>query len=105
MTALRHTWQVALRYIRALLRQPAWVGISLTQPVIWLLLFGALFTGTSTRSLDPTVFPPELAGNLALMIQALILLFVGADLVILYIWQARRKLRLTGRAPATKGSA
>ena len=42
------------------------------------LLFGALFTGTSTRSLDPSVFPPQLAGNLALMIQALILLFVGA---------------------------
>ncbi len=47
MTALRHTWQVALRYIRALLRQPAWVGISLTQPVIWLLLFGALFKRTA----------------------------------------------------------
>ncbi len=46
MTAVRHTWQVALRYIRALLRQPAWVGISLTQPLIWLLLFGALFERT-----------------------------------------------------------
>jgi ABC-2 type transport system permease protein len=46
MTALRHTWQVALRYIRALLRQPAWVGISLVQPIIWLLLFGALFKRT-----------------------------------------------------------
>jgi ABC-2 type transport system permease protein len=43
MTALRHTWQVTLRYIRALVRQPAWVGITLVQPVIWLLLFGALF--------------------------------------------------------------
>jgi ABC-2 type transport system permease protein len=47
MTPLRHTWQVALRYIRALLRQPAWVGINLTQPVIWLLLFGALFKRTA----------------------------------------------------------
>jgi ABC-2 type transport system permease protein len=47
MTALRHTWQVALRYTRALLRQPAWVGISLAQPVIWLLLFGALFKRTA----------------------------------------------------------
>ncbi len=43
MTPLRHTWQVTLRYLRALLRQPAWVGITLTQPVIWLLLFGTLF--------------------------------------------------------------
>jgi ABC-2 type transport system permease protein len=44
---MRHTRQVALRYIRALLRQPAWVGISLVQPVIWLLLFGALFKRTA----------------------------------------------------------
>jgi ABC-2 type transport system permease protein len=43
MTPLRHSRQVALRYIRALLRQPAWIGISIVQPVIWLLLFGALF--------------------------------------------------------------
>jgi ABC-2 type transport system permease protein len=43
---MRQTHQVALRYIRALLRQPAWVGISLVQPVIWLLLFGALFKRT-----------------------------------------------------------
>jgi ABC-2 type transport system permease protein len=43
MIAVRHTEQIALRYIRALLRQPAWVGISLVQPVVWLLLFGAVF--------------------------------------------------------------
>jgi ABC-2 type transport system permease protein len=47
VTALRHTRQVALRYLRALLRQPAWIGISLVQPVIWLLLFGALFKRTA----------------------------------------------------------
>jgi ABC-2 type transport system permease protein len=43
MTGLRQTWQVSLRYLRALLRQPAWIGITLVQPIIWLLLFGALF--------------------------------------------------------------
>jgi ABC-2 type transport system permease protein len=43
MNPLRHTWQVTLRYLRALFRQPAWIGITLVQPVIWLLLFGALF--------------------------------------------------------------
>ena len=43
MTALRQTRQVSLRYLRALYRQGAWIGITLTQPVIWLLLFGALF--------------------------------------------------------------
>jgi ABC-2 type transport system permease protein len=36
-----------LRYIRVLLRTPAWIGISLVQPVIWLLLFGALFERTA----------------------------------------------------------
>ena len=43
MTSLRQTWQVTLRYLRALVRQPAWVGITVTQPLIWLILFGALF--------------------------------------------------------------
>ena len=58
------------------------------------LLFAALQVGTSTRQLDPTVFPPELAGNLATMIQALIILFVGAELLIVYLWRARRGLRV-----------
>jgi general nucleoside transport system permease protein len=61
------------------------------------LLFGALLQGTSTRNLDPAVFPPELAGNLTLIIQGLVVLFVGADVLILYLWRARLKLR---RKPA-----
>ena len=64
------------------------------------LLFAALLTGTSTRNLDPSVFEPELAGNLTRIIQGLVVLFVGADLLILYLWQARRKLKLTRRAGA-----
>jgi general nucleoside transport system permease protein len=60
------------------------------------LLFGALQVGTSARQLDPEVFPPELAGNLATMIQALIIAFVGAELLILYIWRARRRIRFSG---------
>lgn len=43
MIALRQTYQVSLRSLRALIRQPAYLGITLTQPIIWLLLFGALF--------------------------------------------------------------
>jgi ABC-2 type transport system permease protein len=43
MIALRQTWQVSLRYLRVFARQPAFLGITLTQPLIWLLLFGALF--------------------------------------------------------------
>jgi simple sugar transport system permease protein len=63
------------------------------------LLFGALQVGTSSRQLDPSVFPPELAENLSTMIQAMVIFFVGAELLIVYIWQARRHLGL-GRKPA-----
>ena len=43
MRAVRHSWHITLRYLRAFIRQPAWVAITLVQPIIWLLLFGALF--------------------------------------------------------------
>jgi ABC-2 type transport system permease protein len=42
-SAIRQTWQVSLRSLRVFARQPAYLGITLTQPLIWLLLFGALF--------------------------------------------------------------
>jgi ABC-type uncharacterized transport system permease subunit len=86
----------------ALLGRNTAVGVGLSA-----LLFGALVNGTSTRGLDPSVFPPNLAGNLTLMIQALVLLFVGADVVILYLWQARKKVGF-GRSqppPATQEGA
>jgi len=56
------------------------------------LLFGALLFGT-THGLSSNVIQPELAGNLTYMIQGLIVLFVGADVLILYIWNTRRRLR------------
>ncbi len=58
------------------------------------LLFAGLQTGTSSRHLDPEVFEPALASDLSTMIQALVIFFVGADLLILYIWRLRRYLRL-----------
>ncbi len=58
------------------------------------LLFAALLTGTSTRNLDPTVFRPDLAGNLTLIIQGLVVLFVGADVLVLWLWNRRRQLRV-----------
>jgi simple sugar transport system permease protein len=60
------------------------------------LLFGALQVGTSPRQLDPNVFNPELATNLSTIIQALIILFVGAELLIVYIWQARKRVSFGG---------
>jgi simple sugar transport system permease protein len=55
------------------------------------LLFGSLLTGTSTRNLDPEIFRPELASNLTLLIQGLVVLFVGADVAVLWVL---RQLRL-----------
>jgi general nucleoside transport system permease protein len=55
------------------------------------LLFGALINGTASRHLDPTVFRPELATNLATIIQGLVILFVGLNLAGLWSWlQGRR---------------
>jgi ABC-2 type transport system permease protein len=34
---------MTLTHLRQLWRQPWWIAVSLVQPVIWLLLFGALF--------------------------------------------------------------
>ncbi len=78
----------------ALLGRGRAVGILLAA-----LLFGGLEVGTSTRALDPSVFPPELASNLATIIQGLIVLFVGAELLLVYAWRARR-----GRGRRHRGS-
>jgi ABC-2 type transport system permease protein len=43
MTALAQTGYIAGRHLRFFLRQPWFVLMALIQPVIWLLLFGALF--------------------------------------------------------------
>lgn len=74
----------------ALLGRNTSVGVGLSA-----LLFGALLYGT-TRGLDPDVFKPELASNLTLMIQGLVVLFVGADVLILYVWNKRRLRRRSG---------
>jgi simple sugar transport system permease protein len=56
------------------------------------LLFGALLYGT-THGLTSTVIQPELAGNLTYIIEGLVVLFIGADVLILYLWNTRRKVR------------
>ena len=71
----------------ALLGRNTAIGVGLAA-----LLFGALLTGTSTRNLDPEIFEPELAGNLSTLIQGLVILFVGLDVVVLwFLGRLRRK--------------
>lgn len=43
MTSIAHTRYMTATHLRQLWRQPWWIAVSLVQPVIWLLLFGALF--------------------------------------------------------------
>jgi general nucleoside transport system permease protein len=62
------------------------------------LLFGALLTGSNTRNLALPI-EPELAGNMTLIIQGLVVLFVAADLLVIYVWRARKKLGLPQRRP------
>ena len=79
----------------ALLGRNKAVGVALSA-----LLFGALINGTSTRNPGlAAVFDPRFAGNFSTIIQALVLLFIGADVLIIYLWQARRRLRLVRRPP------
>ena len=73
----------------ALLGRNSAIGVPLAA-----LLFGALLQGTSTRNpAIQDVIKPELAGNLTLIIQGLVLLFIGADLFFLWIWKLRKKVR------------
>jgi general nucleoside transport system permease protein len=68
------------------------------------LLFGALITGTSVRNLDPNVFAPELANNLTLLIQGLVVLFVSADVLVTWLWR-RRGWRLRRRRESSEAGA
>jgi len=70
----------------ALLGRNTAIGVALSA-----LLFGGLLTGTSTRNLDPEIFKPELASNLTLLIQGLVVLFVGADIIILWLMARMRR--------------
>ena len=77
----------------ALLGRNTAIGVGLSA-----LLFAALITGTSTRNLDPEIFRPELASNLTVMIQGLVVLFVGADVLILSLLGLRRRRRRRAEA-------
>ncbi len=71
----------------ALLGRNTAIGVGLAA-----FLFGALLFGT-THGLQSGSIEPQLASNLTYMIQGLIVLFVGADLLILAVWNSRKRLR------------
>jgi ABC-2 type transport system permease protein len=48
MGFLRDTWYLLLRLLRATVRMPVFVFISIVQPILWVLLFGQLFAKVTT---------------------------------------------------------
>jgi general nucleoside transport system permease protein len=80
----------------ALLGRNTSLGVALSA-----LVFAALLNGTASRNIPPEAFDiPEQAGNLSLTIQALVLLFIGADIVILWLWnKSGQKIRVGRRSP------
>ena len=44
MTIARDTWWMVVRQARNLMREPIWIALLLIQPMIWLLLYGQLFS-------------------------------------------------------------
>ncbi len=79
------------------------------------LLFGGLLYGT-THGLTSNVIQPELAGNLTYIIQGLVVLFIGADLLNLRVLSpstcaptrssaARRSISSRSASPATSSSS
>jgi general nucleoside transport system permease protein len=66
------------------------------------LLFGSLLYGTSQGLGSGSVIQPELASNLTYIIEGLVVLFVGADVLVLYVWNTpRRLLRRRAKAATT----
>ena len=95
-------WQFRLGVLDIQVSQIGFIGIAVAllgrnSPIgvpLAALLFGALTQGTSTRNpAIADIFDPRLAGNLSTIIQGLVLLFIGADLLFLWLWQARKKVR------------
>ena len=79
----------------ALLGRNTALGVGLSAFLFAALLFGTNHGLQSNSSIDP-----GLASNLTYLIQGLIVLFVGADVIILYVWSKRRRRR-KAEPPAT----
>jgi simple sugar transport system permease protein len=68
------------------------------------LFFGALTFGSFHGLGSSSVIDPTLANNLPYIIMGLIVLFIGADVLIVSVWNARKKIR-TPRRPTAEASA
>src|SRR4029079_7969198 len=61
-------WYLFLRLIQATLRMPIFVIISIVQPVLWVLLFGQLFSKVTTiRGFESSSYVQFLAPGISIM--------------------------------------
>lgn len=68
MRLLLDTRHMTVRHLMALWRQPWWIAVTLVQPVIWLLLFGALFKSvTHIPGFESTSYIEFLAPGVVVM--------------------------------------
>jgi len=65
-------------------------------------LFGGLLFGTTHGLNAGSVIDPTLAGNLTFIIVGLVVLFVGANVLVLWVWNAPRRLFRRRGKDATK---
>jgi len=68
MSFLHDTWYLFLRLVRATLRMPVFVIISVVQPILWVLLFGQLFRSVTTiQGFGASSYVQFLAPGIAIM--------------------------------------
>lgn len=83
MHVLTDTWFLFNRHFRATLRMPAFIFMSVTQPILWLFLFGQLFGAMSGLSgFEGENYTQFLAPGLAIMTALYGAAFSGVGLLV-----------------------
>jgi ABC-2 type transport system permease protein len=65
--ALGHTWFLVARQVRNLMREPIWIALLLIQPMIWLLLYGQLFSRVPALRGDASTYIEFLTPGIVVM--------------------------------------
>jgi ABC-2 type transport system permease protein len=59
---MRETWALTVRELKKWVRSPVWIIVSLTQPVIWILLFGNAFNPSNLAGANSTAISAAFGG-------------------------------------------
>ena len=58
MNVARDTWYMVGRQARNLMREPIWIALLVIQPLVWLTLYGQLFSASRTCRAAGSARPP-----------------------------------------------